>query len=57
MMAGLGAAGNLCGNLVERGGEHLARPAPRCEEIYEHGNVGAFHFGGELGRRDDLGHD
>lgn len=49
-------AGRLGGNLVERGREHLARTAPRGEEVHENGTLRIKHLGLEIGRRNDLAH-
>ena len=42
--------GNACGR------EHLARTAPRGEEVHENGTLRIKHLGLEIGRRNDLAH-
>lgn len=39
-----------------RGREHLARTAPRGEEVHENGTLRIKHLGLEIGRRNDLAH-
>ena len=52
-----GLAGNLVRHLIEHRSEHLARTAPRCEKVNEHGGIRLQHLGIEFLRSNDLSHN